>query len=331
MLVSWVVGRNSCTFEIIHGGLQAECLVDFWGCFPIYVAYNSLRGDVDEGIARLLGRLLAHTVNNRLFYIVIRCIIPNRILLDFVCDLIEIACANTDALSVRLSVEFWVAQDRRLDKDIVSRRFTVCLVCVVDAGLDLWLIDLRLIGEGGWDNVTDILIALLFTSMIHLQRVLLHELCLVEMVRAGSCEGWVLIVKNGRHGRDAYIHTLRLTNQIIPVDLCLQEPVFTNKLFWVSIVLFLISICFGIHGGHPKVYEFPYAPWRCCISALALLRLLLLLAHLIWWLRSLPSSTFWFWASLFVWDRLLMVKLNHVGGVGTLVVISVPVLYPSFM
>ena len=149
MLVSWLVGRDSSTFEIIHGGLHAECLMDFWGCFPIYVAYDSLRGDVDERTARLLGRLLAHTVNNRLFHIVARCIIPNRILLDFVCDLIEIACGDTDTLSVRLSVEFRVAQDRWLDKDIVKRRFTVCLICVIDAGLDLWLIDLRLIGEGG--------------------------------------------------------------------------------------------------------------------------------------------------------------------------------------
>ena len=106
MLVSWVAGRDSSTFEVIHGGLQAECLVDFWGCFPIYVAYDSLRGDVDEGIARLLGRLLAHTVNNRLFYIVIRCIIPNRILLDFVCDLVKIACGDANSFGVRLSVEF---------------------------------------------------------------------------------------------------------------------------------------------------------------------------------------------------------------------------------
>ena len=331
MLVNWVVGRDICTFEVIHGGLHAECLVDFWGCFPIYVAYDGLRRYVNEWIARLLGRLLAHTISNRLFLIEARCIILNWILLDFVCNLIEISSRDTYAFSVRLSVEFRVAQDCRLDKDIVNRRFTVCLVCVVDGSLDLWLNDLRLIGEGGWYNVTDIAIALLFACMVHLQRMLLHELRLVAMVRAGSCEGWVLIVNNRRYGRDAYVHSLRLTNQIIPVNLCLQEPVFTNKLFWVSIVLVLISICFGIHAGHPKVYEFPYAPWRCCISALALLRMLLLLAHLIWWLRSLPSSAFWFWASLFVWDGLLMVKLNHVGGEGTLVVISVPVLYPSSM
>ena len=106
MLVSWVAGRVVGTFEIIHGGLHAKSLMYFWGRFPINVAYDGLRGDIDEGIARLLCGLLAHTVVNRLFYIVARCIILNRILLDFVCDLIKIACGDTDTLSVWLSVEF---------------------------------------------------------------------------------------------------------------------------------------------------------------------------------------------------------------------------------
>ena len=137
MLVGWVVGRSISTFEVIYGGLHAGCLVDFRRRFPIYVAYDSLGSDVDERIARFLCRLLTYTVNDRLFYIAVRSIILNRILFDFVCCLIEIARRDANSFGVRLSVEFRVAQDCRLYKDIDIRRFNCCLVSIVSARLCL--------------------------------------------------------------------------------------------------------------------------------------------------------------------------------------------------